>query len=499
MIIDSPSKLNNKSRLRFLFKDSVLYGGAVALSKAFGLITFPILASYFSIVDFGKIDYFVVLAGFMAVMFIFGQDSAVARFFYENEDEKERSQLISQSILFQLLLLLVVLPILWFSSGWWVKFLVDTNESGRLVKIVILQVPFLLLINFSQNLLKWTFLRTKFLTISLGFTVTKLSLLLVAIYGFQIEVEGVLIVNLISSAVFGILGLYFVRNWLVFPNNFQKIRDMLFYAIPFGMIGLMGAFSPILERSLTAQLLGVENLGLYAAGIKITMIIAFIIGAFQTAWGPFSLSIYKEQDAGYTYNWVLKIFSLAICVLLLLISLFSHSLINILAPEEYAGASFVVFPLAFGLAVKSISWITEIGIGISKKSYLNLYGYVAFVGATIGGIFMLTPVLGLIGVALGVLIGHIVKAVISSSLAQRAFPLPWQYTPVIILVISTLAVGLFGVWGDWKWGFQASFVINVFGILGIMILGWALLFSRLERNSLIQLVKNKYRSIVKNN
>ena len=93
---NSPANLKLKGRLAFLLKDSALYGGAAAISKAFALITFPILARHFSISDYGKIDFFLVLSNLFTVFIIFGQDTAVARYFYEHENVSERKQIISQ-------------------------------------------------------------------------------------------------------------------------------------------------------------------------------------------------------------------------------------------------------------------------------------------------------------------------------------------------------------------------------------------------------------------
>lgn len=104
-----------------------------------------------------------------------------------------------------------------------------------------------------------------------------------------------------------------------------------------------------------------------------------------------------------------------------------------LATDRYLGAVAVVFPLAMGLAIQATSWITVIGIGISKRSYLHLYAYSVAIAATLTGIWLLAPLFGLLGVGLGVLLGQVMKALISSWLAQRAYRLPWHYTPVIIV------------------------------------------------------------------
>lgn len=483
--ISAPSALSHRGRLGFLLKDSVLYGGAAAISKAAALITFPLLTRHFSLADYGLVDYFLVLAGFLAILFIFGQDSAVARYFYELEETAERRQLISQSLAFQLLGLVLALPLLWWSADWLIRLFIEAGDAEWLFKIVLLQSPFLLLINFSQNLLKWTFDRAKFLIMSLGFTLVQTCLMLVAVLVLHVDIKGVLLVNLFTSSLFAILGLYFLRAWLTRPRNFQFLRKMLPFAIPYGVICVLGAFSPALERSLTNQLLGAEDLGLYAAGTKIAMLLGLVVSAFQTAWGPFSLSLYKHADAAHTYNWVLKIFALAMCVMVFALTLVAQPLIYLLASDRYVGAAAVVFPLAMGLAVQATSWITEIGIGIAKRSHLNLYGYGVAIAATLGGILLLAPALGLLGVGLGVMIGHVARAITSSFLAQRAYPLPWRYGPVLAVFGLTLGFGIAAAWTRGRWGASAPTITMALGLLITALAGWNILFDRAERARLL--------------
>ena len=295
-----PSHLTLRHRLRFLAKDSILYGGAAAFSRVFSLITFPLLARYFSVEDFGLIDFFTVIAGLLTTFFVFGQDSAVARFFYEYKDKESRSQLISQSLVLQTGCAVLILPFLWFISGQFASRLNNAPESALLLKIVLLQVPFLVLINFSQNLLKWTFTRTRFLIISLGSVIFNVILLLIAFLFFKIDVAGVFLVSLGVKIFFGLLGLFFVKNWIVLPKGFAFLQKLLPYAIPYGVICCIGAFVPVLERSLVNSLLGEHDLGIYAAGTKIAMLLTLVTQAFQMAWGPFSLAIYKEPDAART-------------------------------------------------------------------------------------------------------------------------------------------------------------------------------------------------------
>jgi O-antigen/teichoic acid export membrane protein len=475
------SNLLLKGRLQFLLRDATLYGGAAAISKAFALITFPLLARHFSVEEYGVLDYFLVLASLLTIFFIFGQDSAVARFFFEHEDALARRQLISQSLTFQLAGLALCLPLLWLSADWLTSLLIAASESVLLFKIMLLQIPFLLLINFCQNLLKWTFVRARFLAMSLGFTVVHTSLLMIAVLFFGMGIKGVMIINLVTSMTFGALGLFFVRQWLVLPCGIQYLREMLPFAIPYGVICVVGAFSLTLERTLTYDLLGAEELGLYAVATKLAMLMGLLVSAFQTAWGPFSLALYKQADASETYNWILKLFALSVCVSALLITLLAQSLIQFLATDRYSNAAIIVFPLVMGLAIQATSWITEIGISISKLSYLHLYAYAVAIVITLAGICFFAPLFGLLGVGFGVLLGQVMKALISSWLAQRAHRLPWHYTPVIVIISTTLVIGLTATWLDHLFGSWAKNIALVAGLLALVLMGWGLLLNKSER------------------
>ncbi len=239
----APTEVVIRTGLGFLIKDSFVYGGAAAISQAFSLITFPLLTRHFSVAEYGTLDYFMVLGSFFVTFFIFGQDSGVARYFYEYEGRKERCQIISESLVLQLTGLVLILPLLWMAADW-LAALFEGTFSVRLFKIVLLQIPFLLLINFSLNLLKWTFERNQYLIMSIGFTVVRASVFAGALLAFDVGIEEVLLISLATSAVFAVFGVFLVRGWLMRPTNFRYSSELLRFSIPIGFICALGAFSP---------------------------------------------------------------------------------------------------------------------------------------------------------------------------------------------------------------------------------------------------------------
>jgi len=145
------------NRLLSLTKDATLYGSAKALNKAFGLIIFPLLARNFSVSEYGLIDLFTVTARLLTIMFIFGQDSAVDRFFFRHEKIEDRIQIVSQSLLFQFAFMIIFIPLLWYFSEIISARLIVADEAEIIFKIVLLKIPCLLFYNFALNLLRITF------------------------------------------------------------------------------------------------------------------------------------------------------------------------------------------------------------------------------------------------------------------------------------------------------------------------------------------------------
>lgn len=493
--VRSLSGLSNRQRLGFLLSDTMLYGVSAAVSRAMSMVTLLVLARYLSVDEYGVLDYFTVFSGLLVTLFAFGQDSAIARYFYEYEDVPSRRQLISQSLVFQLLIFALLLPITWaLRATLW--FLPDSEHSDGLLLIVILQLPMVLLFNFSQNLLKWTFARKQFLILTLGFSVLQSLVLILGAGVFQLTLTQMFSLTLISYGVFATVGIVSVRHWLTVPKGFKYIREMLPYAIPYGVISGLAAFLPTFERSAIEYNLSTYQLGIYAIAARIILFVGLIVTAFQTAWGPFAYSQHKNRNAIFgTFNTVLKVYTLGICAMTLLVSLLAHDLLHILVSEKYAAAAPVVFPLAMGLAVHSIGMITELGIDIARRSHLKIYAYLANTFVTIAGIVVLSPVFGLIGVAYSVLAGFITRTLLSTWLAQRAEPLPWIYWPTSLIVSLTIAVGLLSTGAEATFGPSARSITLFAGLVMLPLGFWVFVLVASERKQVIELVGRRLRRV----
>ncbi len=425
--IDDPSLLNTKKRLGFIAKDAAIYGGASAFNAAFGIITFPIVS--------------------------------------------------------------LLLPCLFIFGGSLISLPDPLSETSTILKISLFQVPFYLILNFSNNLLKWTFNRTKFLIVSIGSTVFTVIVLWVTIVWIKPTIIEVFYIYLITRGTFSLLGLWFCRSWLIWPKQWIYTKQLLKFAAPYGIICVAGACMPALERTFIVKYLNEDSLGLFAAGSKIALLISLPIQAFQMAWGPFSLSIFKQEDSIHTYNLILKIFTFSIFVLALMLSIVAEPLVQLLASHKYAGASVVVLPITMGLSVRAIGVITHIGIGLSKKSYLSLYVYAIYTLVSVIAIYCLLNLLGLAGVAWGSMIGLVAMAISNAWFGQRAYPMAWNYSGVKQFVLISVFVGLVNQYLILHFSAVLSFSIVTLMLVTLVVVGWHVLFSFDERKSALSFIK----------
>ena len=484
-----------KGRILFLIRDSALYGTASAVSRIATLVTFPVIVRHLTVEEFGLLDYLQATGSFLTIMFIFGQESAVSRYFYEYEDKKIRCQLISQSLVFRIAGLIIALPILWYCTTLFGEKIERVSNSITIARIILIQVPFLLLTNFSVSLLRITFSRYRYVFLSLGYSFFQAALWMGAIFILDLRVEGLMIASVIASALFAAIGIVMVREWLTFPCDFELLKEMLPYAIPYGFICCLEAATPIIERTLVGGSLGSESLGLYAAGAKVSMLFAIAAYAFQVAWNPFALALHKRPDSARTYNWVLKLFSIAVCLFALILTSVAEPLVVLLASERYAAASSVVFPLVMGSALGSIGWITEIGINFSRRTHFKLYGYALAIIVAAFSMTLLMPLFGLFGAALGMLAGNLAKTSALTIFAQKTYPIPWDYASVTLVVAETFGFGMVATFLGFLWGPTANAVVCGIGCLAIATTANFRLFSTDERKSIAELLRAAAKSI----
>lgn len=428
-----------RDRIGALFGQAMVYGVAGVLSRASGLITFPILSKSMGIEQFGTLDYFMTLANLIAVLAMFGLESAAVRFYFAAESDEERFKQLSRVASMQCVPLLILLAA---SLGALALALPDSERPDSfLVALVLAQAFLSVLMAHFQYIMIWRKQRKDYLISTLGQTALTVVALVWVCHGRSATAVEVLAVLLVVRALSIAHGYWTVRTQFRITLDLSGVGPMVRYALPIGVVGTLAALLPLIERQAIASLLTAADLGTYAAAARLGMLIMLPIAAFQLVWVPFALSHHRDPAAEITYKAVLKLFTIGALVLALALTACADPLLRLLTSPEYYGARAVVFPICFGLVLKTIGDVVQVGIDISGRSHLKLYAFGFTTAASLLFVPLFTYHWGVVGAAWAGVLAFAVKATLEYHLGQSAHRLNWDGNRVLGISLLAAAIG----------------------------------------------------------
>lgn len=355
------------ARWRLLAKDTAIYGFSGALARMGSLLTFPILTRGLTPENYGRVDLLLVAASLGAMVLIMGQDSAVARLYYDERPSEEKSRIITQAFLIQASAVFLVGGV---ALAYVFSQPAATPEARDFKMASLLQLanlPLIVVAGFAGNILRWTFRRREYIVISLGgAALVAFGMLGGLVLGGR-TVAGVFAGLLAGNVVVAGAAIWFVRGWLHWPPGRAHVRELLRLGWAYMGIAVLGAWMATLERALIHGLGTETMLGQYAAGARVASIMLLPIGAFQAAWAPMSLAIHQRPNAADTYGRVLLLSSLGLVGLAVGASLVAEPAVRLLAGSDYVVGAVVVGPLMLGLAARALGWVGGIGLDLAKK------------------------------------------------------------------------------------------------------------------------------------
>ena len=448
----TPKGLSFSSKLKFLAKDTFFFGLIKGASMIFPFLTIPLLTKYLSLEHFGLYENFLVLSTLISLFWVFGMDSAVARWYYQVDSLLEKKKVVTESLLIQIGIIAITLPFFIVYSESFSVYYFGTAKYQYFIKLIVLQSFSLVLINFSSNLLKWTYNRTGFALITIISPFLTLISILLFIYLKLSFLELFIIINigLFTSALIGLIfckDLLFLRSF-----NFRYYKSLIRFALPLLIISVSGALLPAIDRRYILQLLSEAELGQYTFIYKIASILLIFEAIFFLAWGPFSLSIYKDKDAEKTYNLVYKTYVIFMFFIIIVMQESNQFFLSLLGTNEYSLPNEIFLFIMFGFLLRSISYITGIGIGLSLKTYLNIIPTMVSLFIFFLLLDSYTKSHGLLGVGISFMASNFIMLILTSIISNRAYKsikINWLKPLILLLgsffvliIISNLSIGV---------------------------------------------------------
>jgi O-antigen/teichoic acid export membrane protein len=472
-----------KSKLSFLAKDVAIFGLANAFSKLFAIILVPILVRMLTKEEYGMVDGINILVALFLPIIIFGQDSSIARYYFEIKDEQERKQMISQSLAFQFGMSICTILFFQLLSPFLANNYLRSENTLPYIQIAAFSLFFIYFIQFSSNLLKWTFKRTQFLILTIGYPIVMLGVTIAMLKYFAGGVQSVFYAQLVAGFIFSLVALFFVKGFLVLPKSFNYLPSLLKFGWPYFLIMALPNILPSLDRYFITKYISLEYLGMYALAFRIASLVQLPIFGFQTAWGPFAYSMSEDPNANKIYDTVLKLYLLLLFLFAIGLNIFLKPIIVLFADVEYLSASPYVIPILLAFVLESVSWVTGIGIDLSKRTYLSAVSYFISIilGAGLTWFFVLNY--GLIGLVFAGIASKFLYTAIKTAFAHFAYHIRFDYFNILILMVTGTLANVYLSFFI-KDHLAQRFVVGTLFMVLLLVISW-FLFLKAEERSLI--------------
>ena len=430
------------STLKILAGDSLIYGVSGVVSRFISIFLVPIYTRIFTPSDYGVISLVSTFFALLSILVILGLDNSVARWYYDDETERERKASLN-TFLWSCLAVSIVISILIiiFRDFTAIRILQEQATFAPLL-IAAVNLPLTVFVTFSTNLLRIQRRAVAASTFSISIALSTILLNVLFVVVLQTGVIGVFYAQLLTSIGATVWTLILFSN-TIDPRffDFRRWTEMFRFSFPlipgsiaFWVINFSGVY--FIQSFENAR-----EVGLYQIGISIASAMALLTNAFQLAWGPFAFSIHKQPDAKEIYADVLLIYLGVTTAIAVFITLFAREVLMLLTVEDYYEAFLVAGILSFNYLFIGLSYLASVGTSLAKNN--KAYGIASLFAAGLLVLMnlFLVPKLGKEGAALATLGSQIIIPVAVFWHSQIVYPIPYNFKKSAIIIVSGLISG----------------------------------------------------------
>lgn len=447
------------SQLKKLAGQTAIYGLSSIIGRLLNYLLVPLYTRIFDPAAYGVVSEFYAYVTFLMILYTYGMETALFHFSHKRPDAEKvygnglTTLLLSSSLLSGALIL--------FSAP--LSSYLGYAEHPEYITwfALILAFDALTALPFAKLRLEGKakqFAGLKLLNIFVNIGLNLFFLLALphlakanpdgffaGIYNPGMGVGYVFLANLLASGITFLLLMPHYKRANSSPD-WHTVKEMLVYAWPLLIAGFAGMINETLDRAVLKYLVtdrasAMEQLGIYSACYKLSILMTLFVQTFRYAADPFFFAQQHKEDSRKLFARIMNYFVLTCSVIFLGVMLFID-VVKLFIGEKFHS----------GLKVVPILLLANLCLGI----YLNLsmwyklsgktrYGaWLSILGATvtIAFNFLLIPQLGYVGAAWATLICYSLMMVASYVKGQAVYHIPYQLNKLLVCIGLSIALWL---------------------------------------------------------
>lgn len=392
--------------IKSFLKDSLIYTIPAIFSRGTGILLLPIYTRIASPEDLGAFDLYTAFGTIIALTVAFEIAQAIGRYIPESNDILKKSY-ASTGLIFTVLTNFVALIIFFYFSKKLSFLLTGTGSYEFVFKLALISIFFNGLYYYLQVLLRFNGDSRGYAITSVVFASSNL------IFAFLFGVIGSLgLVGIYYALILSLViasGFCFIllKNSLKFEFRFDLLRKLLSFSIPLVPASALVFVSMYIDRFMINELIGLDAVGIYSIGAKLSLAAAGIMIGFQFAITPLVFKHYKEKDTPKNISKIFRAFVILSLLFFTTYSLFTYEILYIFVSPEFYSSAYVVPLLVLSFFFSRI-YVFLPGITIKKKTYIILFINIIVAVLNIALNFYLIEHFGIYGAALASMLSYFV-------------------------------------------------------------------------------------------
>lgn len=433
-----------RSLLRGMSGDVLIYSSGDLASKALGFISLPIYGRILQEYGYGVLSVAVSAGGLISGVLALGGDTALSRFWFEDASPEARRSLVTTWIGFLALWSLAVTALLVPLVPAFVDFGRYPSSYRLTFWLLLATLPVSLVSRMLAQILRNEFRPLAYALTSFATGVLGLLGGLLAVVVLKKGVAGILAGFLLAELIILSARIFLTRRSLIGSIDKPLLRRLLRFALPLVPVTISFWVFTFSDR-LVLQRLGssqdVES-GLYGMALAISSVFALLSGAVGQAWVPRTIMLYErdKERAARVIGASLTYYLFALGLVAVLISAFAKDVVPLIAGDRFARAAAPLPLLCLGAVAYGTGVLTSSGMALTHNTRPLAVASAVTAVVNVGFAIALVPPLGMMGAALAGVFGYVVLTSAYLWISQRLWPIALEKRRLLAILVCLIVV-----------------------------------------------------------
>lgn len=437
-----------KSHLKRLFSDSAAFAVATIGNKLVAALLVPIYTRNLNesgqLADWGITNNYTLILTYLCLL---GTDAAMAFYFYDAKDERDRKIYLTNAVLFSAGICFLFSLLAFFIGDEVASIIYKTDQDyTQLLLIATLATLFAIIIQHLLGYARYARRVWVFNLFSMSYVIGS-SLLSVAFVVMGRGVLGLFYGQLIGQGIVAILLMILFRREFVFKPSKTHLNDLIRYGVP--LLPTLVSFWVMtsVSQPIVYYLASIHHADIYAACLRLASMIVLITAPFQLAWRPFSMSIKDREDAKKIYGLVgrglLVVGSLAIMLLAFVMKPLYQLFIG--RPDLETGYLYV-WALSLGTLFNVMHTVIGVGLLIKKQTQKISRAFIIAAVIYLLGNIVLVPLYAIWGAVTMSVVAYFVVIILVYFQNQKVYPVNFRFRSMMTYLVIYLGMMVFITW-----------------------------------------------------